>query len=112
MFLAAEWVYQKTNTEGTDDLVLISVPQYRTFAGAMPENAVDNMFYYTIFVPSTLDVESGTGYIDGSGKLVRNPVRSTNGNAKLVLPPGIKKVTCDIVGAYQGAMMYDPSVNG
>lgn len=91
--MKGNFILQETTTSGTGALTLTGVTNCGTFAGQFSTNA---LFKYLIRNKATkIGLETGWGYLDGSGDLVRSIIESTNasgtvtnGGTALNLPGG------------------------
>lgn len=102
MSTVADAVYQKSNSTGTGNFELISATGFRTFAGAFPGSSATAKFFYHIRNKTTGAYESGLGYLNGSGELVRARVlASSNSNALVDFAAGQKVVINDVAAAIQ-----------
>lgn len=100
----ANLVFQKTKVVGTGNAELINVAGFRTFAGALPDNDVDNPFYYVIRQSNGF-FEYGLSYLDEDGFIVRDDdnkiIESSNNNLRVSFTAGTKDVICDIPASIQ-----------
>jgi len=99
---AADFVFEKTTGTGTGAFALDPVEGFARFGDSFPDNDDENLFFYCIRHRTKDERETGEGYLDTNGDLVRVTVlASTNSDEKVNFTSGLKDVVCDVPAVIQ-----------
>jgi len=92
----ADMVFETTNSTGTGNLTLVNATGYRVFSTVFSTGST-NTFFYAIRHTTTLEWETGIGYMSAATTLVRDTVlNSSNSDNAVDFSAGTKQVVCDV----------------